>query len=250
MKRLIAIAVFTLLAGAAQAQEVLKLGTEGAYAPFNYVEADGKVAGFDVDIGNALCAKMSRTCEWTTQEWQGIIPALQGGKFDVLLASMSITPARKEQVDFTEPYYFSKGMLIGRADAKLEQSPEGLKGKVIGVTRETVNATYVEAKYADVATIQSYVSSDDLFLDLKNGRLDAAFGDATELSPWLKEHGGDEFVQIGDAVTDPLLGDGIGIAVRKGDGELLAELNAALRAIIEDGTFSDINEKHFDFPLR
>lgn len=244
------LAMATLLADTAHAQEVLKMGTEGAYAPFNYVEANGAIAGFDVDIGNALCAKMNRTCEWTTQEWQGIIPALQGGKFDVLLASMAITPARKDQVAFTNPYYLTKGMLVGRADAKLEFSEEGLKGKVLGVTRETVNATYIEAKYAGIATIQSYVSSDDLFLDLKNGRLDAVFGDATELSPWLKDNGGEEFVQIGETVTDPLLGEGIGIAVRKADTELLGALNAALDAIIQDGTFASINQKHFDFPLR
>ena len=250
MKRLILLAMASLIAGAAHAQDVLRMGTEGAYAPFNYVGADGKVAGFDVDIGNALCEKMNRSCEWTTQDWQGIIPALQGGKFDVLMSSMTITEARRQQIDFTEPYYMSKGMLIGRADAGLEFSPEGLKGKMLGAVRETVNAIYVDAKFADVATIQTYVSSDDLFLDLKNGRLDAAFGDATELSPWLKDHGGDEFVQIGDTVSDPLLGEGIGIGVRKGDSALLADLNKALDAIVADGTFATLSQKYFDFPLR
>jgi lysine-arginine-ornithine-binding protein len=237
MKRLILLAMASLIAGTAHAQDVLRMGTEGAYAPFNYVGADGKVAGFDVDIGNALCEKMNRSCEWTTQDWQGIIPALQGGKFDVLMSSMTITEARRQQIDFT-------------ADANLEISPEGLKGKMLGAVRETVNAIYVDAKFADVATIQTYVSSDDLFLDLKNGRLDAAFGDATELSPWLKDHGGDEFVQIGETVSDPLLGEGIGIGVRKGDSTLLADLNKALDAIVADGTFATLSQKYFDFPLR
>ena len=100
-----ALAVTVFMVGSALAQDKLKLGTEGAYPPFNTITADGKLEGFDIDVGNALCAEMKVECEWVTQDWDGIIPALQGKKFDALIASMSITEERKKQVSFTNKYY-------------------------------------------------------------------------------------------------------------------------------------------------
>src|SRR4029079_17488304 len=121
--------------GSANAEEkVLKIGTEGAYPPFNNLTADGKLEGFDIDIGNALCEQMKVKCEWVTQDWNGIIPALQAGKFDAILASMSITPERAKQVDFTNKYYTTPSALAVPKDSPLKGvTKEDLAGKTIGV---------------------------------------------------------------------------------------------------------------------
>jgi lysine-arginine-ornithine-binding protein len=238
-------------AGPAFAQNPpLRLGTEGAYAPFNYINKNGQVEGFDVDIGNALCARMHRRCTWVTQEWQGMIPALQGRKFDVIVASMAITPARREQVDFTKPYYRTVGMMVGRHGSGLDQSPAALKGRRIGAVRGTSNARYVRQRYGDIASVREYLSSDDMFLDFLIGRLDVVFGDAVEMRPWIDRNGGEtRYARIGDYVHDPLLAQGIGIAVRRGDTKLLAALNSALDQIVQDGTYDQINRKYFSFKL-
>lgn len=229
----------------------LRMGVEGAYPPFNFVDSAGKVEGFDVDIGEALCARLKRECEWVVVPWDGLIPALQAGKFDVLMSSMTITAERRKQVLFTKPYYFSYGMMIANKGSGLTFTPEGLKGHTVGVQAATTHEAWLRDKFGDAIELHAYPSSDDMFLDFQNGRLDAVFAEAPAMVPWMEKNGGvSAYEQIGGNVTDPALGTEIGIAVRKDDTVLAGELNAALDAVVADKTFAAIAKKYFSFPLR
>ena len=182
----ISAAAFALSIGIAGAEDkVLKIGTEGAYPPFNNLTADGKLVGFDVEIAQALCDEMKVKCEFVTQDWAGIIPALQAGKFDAIIASMSITPERMEQVDFTNKYYNTASALAAPKDTTLKGvTKEDLAGKTIGVATSTTHFNYAEKTYTD-STVKGYPSSPEEQLDLANGRLDAIEDDIVVLSQWL-----------------------------------------------------------------
>ncbi|CAI2936191.1 ABC transporter substrate-binding protein [Aminobacter niigataensis] len=241
------LAALLLTLGGASAQEKLKIGTEGAYPPFNTVTADGKLAGFDVDIANALCAQMKVECEIVAQDWDGIIPALQGRKFDAIVASMTITDERKQQVDFTNKYYTTPLALIAPKDSALTSAePDALKGKTVGAQASTTQSIYAEDHYAKVgAEVKLYPTQDEAVADLTNGRLDAVVADKFVLVDWIKTTGQDCCKMIGDLDgTDSLTG----IAVRKGD-PLREKLNAAIDAIVKDGTYAKINAKYFDFDI-
>lgn len=251
MKAVLA-AVFCLLAFAAHAGDApLRMGVEGAYPPFNYVNAAGKVEGFDVDVGEALCARLARGCEWVVVPWDGLIPALQAGKFDVLMSSMTITDERRRQVLFTRPYYFSYGMMIAGKGSGLSFSAEGLKGHTVGVQAATTHEAWLRDRFGEAIELHAYPSSDDMFLDFQNGRLDAVFAEAPAMVPWMEKNGGvAAYEQVGENVTDLALGTEIGIAVRKEDTQLAGELDAALDDIIADKIFATIARKYFSFPLR
>lgn len=229
----------------------LRLGVEAAYPPFNFTDRDGNLAGFDIEIGNELCVRMERNCEWVTQQWDGMIPALQAGKFDVMVSSMTITPERSEQVLFTDPYYFSYAMMAAPTGSGLALDTESLSGKTIGLQAGTNHERWLPEEYGTNFTIRAYPSTDNMFLDFENGRLDAIFGDIAIIQPWINEHGGEEaFEQVGENINDPNLGTEIGIAVQKGDAELAADLNAGIESIVADGTFDNIENEYFDIDLR
>lgn len=241
------LAALLLTLGSASAQEKLKIGTEGAYPPFNSITADGKLIGFDVDIANALCAQMKVECEIVTQDWDGIIPALKGGKFDAIIASMTITDERKQQVDFTNKYYTTPLALVAPKDSALTSpEPDALKGKTVGAQASTTQSIYAEDRYAkEGATVKLYPTQDEAMADLTTGRLDAVVADKFVLVDWMKTTGQDCCKLVGDLKgTD----SETGIAVRKGD-PLREKLNAAIDAIVKDGTYAKINAKYFDFDI-
>lgn len=236
---------------ASHAAELLRMGVEGAYPPFNFVNSAGKVEGFDVDIGAELCARLKRDCEWTVVPWDGLVPALQAGKFDVLMSSLTITPDRRRQVLFTKPYYFSYGMMIAAKGSVLAFSADGLKGRAIGVQAATTHEAWLRDRFGDAIELHAYPSSDDMFLDFRNGRLDAVFAEAPAMVPWMEKNGGvGAYEQIGENISDPALGTEIGIAVRMGDIVLARDLDATLDRMIADGTFAAMAKKYFSFQLR
>jgi polar amino acid transport system substrate-binding protein len=249
LKKFLLAAVTLVLASSAFAADTLKMGVEAAYPPFNNKDASGQVVGFDVEIGNALCAKMKVTCEVVTSDWDGIIPALNAQKFDFLISSMSITDERKQAVDFTNPYYSNKLQFIAPKTTDLGKDnaaiKEGLKGKTIGAQRATLSGTWLEDNWGSDVTVQLYDSQENAFLDLSSGRLDAVLGDKYASYEWLKSSAGEKFEFKGEPVFD---NDKIGIAVRKGDA-LREKLNVALQQIIEDGTYKKINDKYFPFSI-
>ena len=238
-------AIFAI--GAAQAQDLnLKVGIEGAYPPFNNLTADGQLVGFDVDIANALCAEIKAKCEFIVQDWDGMIPALQAGKFDVIIASMSITAERKEKVDFTNKYYNTPPGIAVPKDSDIKGvTKEDLAGKSLGAGTSTVHYNYASVTYTD-SDIKTYPSSQEFFLDLANGRLDAITDDVTVLESWVSSPDGACCKIVGTIKQIPEIhGEGAGIALRKGETELKDKFNAAIDAIRANGKYKEINDKYF-----
>ena len=235
-----AIAVFAVSVGSANAVEKIRIGTEGAYPPFNAVDKDGNLVGFDVDIAKALCAEMGADCTFVKQDWDGIIPALMARKFDAIVASMSITEERKKAVDFSERYYTNKLQFVGKTSTSLDVSLAGLQGKTVGAQRATISGDWLE-KNREGAKIRLYDTQENAYLDLASGRLDGILADVFVNDTWLKSDAGKDFEFKGDPVFS---NDLIGIAVRKGD-PLSAKLSAAIKAIVANGTYAKINAKYF-----
>lgn len=245
---LLAAATITLMAGVAQAQDMkIKIGTEGAYPPFNNLEADGTLTGFDIDIAKALCEEMKAECEFVTQDWDGIIPALLAGKFDAIIASMSITEERKQQVDFTAKYYNTPpAIAVPKDSAITEATDAALAGKMIGAQSATTHSNYAEEKLGS-AELKLYPTPDEYKLDIANGRIDAVIDDVIVLSEWLKTDDGACCKLLGTLTPDPVInGEGAGIAIRKGEDELREKFNAAIEAVRASGKYKEINDKYFD----
>jgi polar amino acid transport system substrate-binding protein len=253
IKMLAAAAVaLSLAAGAASAEwKKVRIGTEGAYPPYNFIDSAGQLQGFDIDIAKALCEKMKVECEFVAQDWDGMIPALLAKKYDAIVASMSITEERKKKVDFTEKYYNVGAKFIVRKDGGItETTPEAMKGKTIGAQSATIHANYLEEVYKD-SEIKLYGTQDEANADLAAGRLDAGLADAVALWEWSEKTEDGKCCQlIGPFYNDPKwFGLGAGIAVRKEDQDLKDMLNKAIKEIRQDGTYKKINDKFFPFDV-
>lgn len=249
MKTALFAALSILLAGGAACADdpPLRMGVEGAYAPFNAVGPDGKVHGFDIDFGEEMCKRLQRRCEWIVVQWDGLIPALQAGKFDVLMSSVTMTPERRQQVRFSKPYYFSYGLMVAQKGSGLQFTPGSLKGRAIGVQASTTHEHWLRERFGTAIAIHAYPSSDDMFLDFQNGRLDAVFAESVAMFPWMEQNGGvDAYEQIGPDITDPALGTEMGIAVAKGNDPLGEAIDRLIDEIVADGTFRKIERTYFE----
>jgi polar amino acid transport system substrate-binding protein len=244
------LSIFAGMAGASLAADKIVIGTEGAYPPFNNLESDGTLTGFDIDIGKALCVEMKADCTFVTNDWDGIIPALQAKKFDAILASMSITPERKEKVDFSNKYYNTPPAIAVPKDSPITAATEdGLSGKVLGAQSSTTHSNYAEA-HMKKSELKLYPTADEYKLDIANGRIDGVIDDVVVLSEWLKTEDGACCKILGTLPIDPKInGEGAGIAVRKGDDALREKLNAAIAAIRANGEYKKINDKYFAFDV-
>jgi polar amino acid transport system substrate-binding protein len=251
-KRLIAVASLiaaSLFAGSALADgEKYVIGTDSTYPPFEYVDSAGNFLGFDMDIGRALCEEMKAECTFVSNDWDGIIPALQAKKFDMILSSMSITDERKQLVDFTDKIYNTPPAIAVPKDSDIK-SVEDLAGKTVGAQTSTTHANYVEAHLKD-SELKLYPSSDEFKLDLSDGRVDAVMDDVVVLTEWVKSDDGACCKILTTMPVDPKInGAGAGIAVRKGDDALREKLNAAIAAIRANGKYKEIQDKYFDFDV-
>ena len=235
--------------GIAQANDwtTVRIATEGAYHPFNAVDASGKLIGFDVDIAEEICKRIKAKCDIVAQDWDGIIPALLAGKYDVIVASMAITEDRKKIVNFSNPYY--KGALsyvTPKGTGITDFSDAGLTGKVIGVQAGTTQSDYAEAVHPK-AEIRKYRSQDEVNLDLINGRIDLQVSDLLPMLNWVEKTEDGKCCELaGEAITDPAYaGAGAGFAFRKENDGLRDKFNKALAGILADGTYAKINAKYF-----
>lgn len=246
-----ACSVVTLLLAASVAHaDTLRIGVEGNYPPFSQVAPDGTLSGFDIEIAQALCDEMKVTCEMVQQEWDGMIPALNAKKFDIIVASMTITEKRKQVVDFSDPYYDVPSRFVAKERAFTGYSPEDLKGKTIIVLRNSPRADYIAANYPDSETL--LVDKETaVYLELAAGRGDIAFGSSVVSGEsFLKQPEGKGFAQAGDAISLTQSTDGgVGIALRKGEDELKSNINKALAEVMQDGTYKAISAKYFDFDI-
>lgn len=239
-----------LLFSASAFSKSLRIGVEGAYPPFSSVNKDGKLEGFDIEIAEALCKSMSTECKLIKQDWDGIIPALIARKYDAIVASMSMTDERKEKVDFTNHYYKSPARFIHKKGESHEISADGLKGKSVGVQRGTVSDKFITGTFGEDIDIKRYGTQEEAYLDLNAGRVEFVFADAFVLLEFINSDNGKDYEFIGDGYSDPkYFGEGIGIAIRKGDTELADKLNKAIAAIRADGTYDTIRKKYFDFDI-
>ena len=253
--RFIAAAALTV-AGAtgvlAQAKEwkEIRIGTEGAYPPYNNLNAKKELEGYEIDYGNLLCEKMKVKCTWVVQDWDGIIPALLAGKFDAIFASMSATDERRKVIDFSEKYYNTPPAIAAAKDSDIKGvTPEDLAGKTVGAQVSTMHADYVE-KVLTESELKSYPTADEYKLDLANGRLDAANDDIVVLSEWLKTDAG-ACCKIAGTIKPirEIHGPGVGAGVRKEDTDLRDMFSAAIKAIRANGKYEAINKKYFDFDV-
>ena len=247
------VATCSLVAGEASARDwnTIRIGVDATYKPFTYKTPDGRLAGFDVDIANALCAEMKARCSFVESSWEGIIPGLRANKFDAIVSSMSITDERRKAVDFTDKYYQTPTQAIAKTGS-IDGSLASFKGKRVGVLKASIQETYAKAVVAAAgADVVSYDSTQQSYLDLKSGRLDAVVVDRFEgKGGFLDTPDGRGFAFVGPELTDPkYFGTGAGIAIRKTDTDLRDRLNAALKTIRADGTWKKIADKYFDFDI-
>lgn len=273
LKLTVSVTAFSLLVGMASAENpgTIKIGTEGAFPPWNAVDASGKPVGFDVDVGLALCARANLKCEFVTQTWDGIIPALTVGKYDAIMAGMSITEKRKQVIAFSEPYaltsnYFvvSKSLelpAIGNG-AKLDLTvetdasrralvdlKESLKGRSIGVQGSTNAEAFVRDYFGVAVEVRTYDKQDNLNLDLVAGRIDGGLADFSVWKAFLESKDGGSAYLYGPRISGGVFGPGVGIGLRKEDAALAEKFNGAIRAVEKDGTLKAISLKWFGADL-
>jgi polar amino acid transport system substrate-binding protein len=253
----VALAAGAMLASAAAQAETLRVGMECTYAPFNYREASGELAGYDVDVAKGVAGIIGADLEFVCQKWDGMIPALLANKFDLVIASMSITNSRLEKMDFSVPYRISVGRLVGKKDmgvtlfddagAPIADNFGGLK---VGMGRATTYSKWFEAKLPG-ANVVLYDSTEAMYLDLQNGRTDMIMTNPMKafLKFLSKEDGaGFEFVSPQIDETE-YFGIGVGIGLRKGNEDLKERLNAALLQLTKDGSLETYALKYFPFAI-
>ncbi|MGT0250407.1 transporter substrate-binding domain-containing protein [Burkholderia pyrrocinia] len=247
-----AIAALSSSAPAFPAAGTLRVATEGTYPPWSFKDASGHLQGFDVEIANALCVQMKVKCQIVAQAWDGIIPGLQANRYDAIVASMSTTPARRKQVLFTKKYKDTTSSFVVARDGGIKDvTPAGMKGKRIGVQRGSSQHQWLTSNgYDKTAALVLYDDTRQPELDLVAGRVDAIIGNkATFYASFFKRPEAKDFQFVGPEFKGGVLGEGNAIAVRLGDTDLCSQLNAALDAIIKNGTYDEIRKKYFPFPL-
>ena len=248
----------------------IRIGTEGAYPPWNNLNSAGELEGAEIDFGNEACKRMGVDCEWVTQDWDGIIPALLNGKYDIIVAGMSITEERKEKVNFTDGYMTDGARFAvlkgsGLADLKVagmekvnlnnaggkEQAAIGqliaaMDGKTVCVQSSTIHQNFLEKHMAGAVDISLYQSVDDHNLDLAAGRCDAILADVGSIIDFISSDGGVAVAFTGPTFSGGVFGDGVGGAVRKEDKDILEMWNKVIAEMSADGTTAEITKKWFD----
>ncbi len=232
MKKLFLTTALIALAGAASAQQTVRIATEGAYPPFNLINESGQPDGFEVELFNELCERAELTCEFVTTDWDSIIPNLQSGNYDAIAAGMSITEERRAVIDFTEAYY------PATFSAYAAPSEDADLTGVIAAQVNTIQAAHVAETEA---TLLEFATPDEAVAAVRNGEADAVFADNDFLKPVVDESNG-EFVWAGEPVQ---LGEGIGLGVRKSDTELRDTFNTQIEAMKADGTLNELLIKWF-----
>jgi lysine-arginine-ornithine-binding protein len=254
----VAMSAFPARAQQAPAEEppagpVIRFATEGAYPPFNYVDGDNGLQGFEIDVAKALCAELRATCSFTSDDWDSLIPDLKARKFDAIVASLEITEERRQKVAFTRPYYRTPAVFMGRTDSPVtDVSPEALKGLRLGAMENTVYSAYLQDRYQPGSTVRLYANQDEASLDLALGRIDLVLGDKIALAEWLKRGREASCCRfVADAPRDPeAFGEGYGIGLRHHDQTLRTQLDEAIVAIQADGTYERIRARYFPFDIR
>ncbi len=246
----------------------IKIGTEGAYPPWNSKDSAGNLIGFEVELANELCKIMNHDCTIVEQDWDGMIPALVSRKFDAIMAGMSITGERMKTINFSQGYADEVASLavmkgskneglktmsaINLSDvsadeqATLDVLTKAFKGKTIGVQTATIHQNFLESGLMGNVKIRTYKTQDEVNLDLSAGRIDAALAAAVAFTDYA-EKSGKAVVLTGPTFAGGDFGNGVGVGIRKGDSKLLNDFNAAIDKARDDGIISKLAIKHFGF---
>ncbi len=249
--------------------QTIRIGTEGAYPPWNNLNSAGELEGAEIDFGNEACKRMGVTCEWVTQDWDGIIPALLQGKYDIIIAGMSITEERKEKVNFTTGYMTDGARFAvlknsglanlniagmakvnlnnagGKEQAAVGQLIAAMNGKTVCVQSSTIHQNFLEKHMSGAVDVKLYQAVDDHNLDLAAGRCDAVLADVGSIIDFMESDGGVDVAFTGPTFSGGVFGDGVGGAVRKEDTDILEMWNAAIAEMSKDGTTAEITKEWF-----
>ena len=249
--------------------QTIRIGTEGAYPPWNNINSAGDLEGAEIDFGNEACKRMGVTCEWVTQDWDGIIPALLQGKYDIIIAGMSITEERKEKVNFTTGYMTDGARFAvlknsglanlniagmakvnlnnagGKEQAAIGQLIAAMDGKTVCVQSSTIHQNFLEKHMSGAVDVKLYQAVDDHNLDLAAGRCDAVLADVGSIIDFMESDGGVDVAFTGPTFSGGVFGDGVGGAVRKEDTDILEMWNAAIAEMSKDGTTAEITKEWF-----
>ena len=249
--------------------QTIRIGTEGAYPPWNNINSAGDLEGAEIDFGNEACKRMGVTCEWVTQDWDGIIPALLQGKYDIIIAGMSITEERKEKVNFTTGYMTDGARFAvlknsglanlniagmakvnlnnagGKEQAAIGQLIAAMDGKTVCVQSSTIHQNFLEKHMSGAVDVKLYQAVDDHNLDLAAGRCDAVLADVGSVIDFMESDGGVDVAFTGPTFSGGVFGDGVGGAVRKEDTDILEMWNAAIAEMSKDGTTAEITKEWF-----
>jgi len=240
-KILISAAIAASMLSATSYAETVRIGTEGAYAPWNFVDDSGKLAGYEIDLGNALCDAAGVKCEFVANEWDSIIPNLVAGNYDAIMAGMSITDERKQTINFSEEYYpASPSLYAASADASFDF--DNLKGVKVGVQGATIQADYAKENLGANNDILSYETADQSVADLAAGNIDLLLADGDFLKPVVDGSGG----ALGFVGPEIRIGGGVGIGMRKNDSDLQANMAKALEKLKADGTVDKLIKEYFE----
>jgi octopine/nopaline transport system substrate-binding protein len=264
----VTLSILVAASGAAAQEKTVKIATEGAYAPWNFTGAGGKLEGFEIDLANDLCARMKVKCEIVAQDWDGIIPALQAKKYDAIMAGMTITDKRQEVINFSIPYADTPSVFLTATNSPLAKLPGTgqalnlstqqaaaekaiedlkplLKGKSIGVQTSTIQANFADKYLKGTAEIREYKTTEQHDLDLAAGRIDAVFAGAAQIIGTLEKPDFKDYAVAGPSLTGGLLGAGIAVGLRKDEVDLKKAFDEAIQGAIKDGTIQKLSMKWF-----
>ncbi|GAL07206.1 lysine/arginine/ornithine ABC transporter substrate-binding protein [Photobacterium aphoticum] len=241
MKKLLLASIIGLTAFSATAQEEIKFAMEATYAPFEYMDENNQIQGFDVDLANALCDVIEAKCSFHNQPFDSLIPALKFRRYDAAISGIDITEQRLKVVNFTDAYYDNSAAFVAIKGKVADQN--ALQGKRVGVQNGSTHQSYLTEQMNGVTAVP-YASYQDAFIDMQNGRIDSVFGDTAVVAEWFKKN--NNLVYVGDQVTNAkYFGNGFGIALNKDNEALLNKLNAALKTVKDNGTYQQIFDKYF-----
>lgn len=230
------------------ATKPLRVATEGDYPPFSFLDTRGRLTGFDVDIAQALCRRLDKPCEIVATPWKNLLPGLAAGQYDMIVASMSKTPSREQQAEFTDAYYRARDVFIGHVGA-VPVTATSAQGKVLATQADTIYATYLHQHYQNIATLQFTPTLTDAFKALVKGEADFVLCDNLSAFTFMGTDAGQGIDIIGNPVTINASTETAHIQVHKGNLALRDALNAALRDLRLDGTFHKINARYFPFDI-
>lgn len=236
MKKLILTAALLALTAGAGSAQTTRLGTEGAYPPYNFINDNGQVDGFERELGDELCTRAELTCEWVTNDWDSIIPNLVSGNYDAIIAGMSITEERDAVIDFTQAYLPPEPSSY----MALEGADPDLAGGVIAAQTGTIQASHVAESGA---TLVEFATPEETIAAVRNGEADAVLADKAYLEPIASESGGELVL-----VEDVAIGGGIGLGLRESDPDLRAKFDTAIEAMKADGSLNAMIVKWFENP--